>query len=413
MTATEGKGFSLPSELHAKFRSKLWAVSQALGLRFRPFSEIDGVFTIMNLVGSIDLGGVIIDILPKTEPTEDWVSSIVSLLATSDRIEIAGRRRAGFSPAKEGLADALAKIYLDDLRMALRRDGPITAIVRAKTESVMLRGKLQVSELARRWTVRPTQLPQTVTEISDQNDFSRALAAAAVQLGGWCRDYQTKNGLLSIATKLSHGDPTQIVVPSGISGRSLPPQWNAYKSSWAIASAVLSRRSLLGVSGLQLGPALVIEPWPLLERLLERSLAAFSSHAKSHGRNFRWSSQEHLDILRPIGGGAAYSHQLKPDGVMIEDDMVVATFEAKYRDYSPDQGPLRSEIYQAISAARAASSPIAVLVYPGRFPTSTWRVAGRFGDPLTLATVGLEMFSYRWGDENERGKVLYDLVTNL
>jgi hypothetical protein len=146
----------------------------------------------------------------------------------------------------------------------------------------------------------------------------------------------------------------------------------------------------------------VVEAWPLLETLLRRSLLAAVGLAREAGQD--WAADEpktypllsvppHPTVLRP-----GTPRAVRPDGVLREGTQVVATFEAKYSP-GPEPGkrwPNRKDLFQTLATASALSAPVAVLVYPGRFETTWWQVAG-VGPPRRLAAVGLDLYSYRRG----------------
>jgi hypothetical protein len=122
------------------------------------------------------------------------------------------------------------------------------------------------------------------------------------------------------------------------------------------------------------------------------------------------TAQRNRMILERDGGSATGHHFLIPDGVLFKDGAAIASFEAKYREYSPANGPREKDIYQALAAARAVSAPLSVLVYPGKFEPGSWQVAEAGEHPATLAVLGLDMFDYARTGADLRARQILSLL---
>lgn len=406
----EGDPFTLDAALRDALRATLFRLHKELQLSFAPLKEDERGFTIWNLIGSIDLGTAILEVTPKTDPGDDWVASILSLLVGTDAVDAAGARSAGASPDRADLIEALATAFATRLTKAVRREGPIMILSRERHFRTTLRGKLQVTDWLRSATLNPTHFPQVYSVLTPDNDFSRALTFVADRFARIVRRPAVRASLRELAGLLRPGLAVPASAPAGVELRGLPPQWGIYRSAWSIAAAVLARRSLLGPQGVQSGVSIAIEPWPLLERLLERSLDDAVAVGRSQGRALSSAAQKKRRILERAGGSAAAHHDLIPDGVLLEDGEVLATFEAKYRSYDRAKGPREKDIYQALAAARACNAPLAVLVYPGRLETGSWQVLTKGLNPIRLAVLGLDLFDYRRAPDHTRGQWILDLV---
>lgn len=407
----EGEPVELdPGDMIA-LRAAAKRLARELKLRLPAIKEDERGLRVTNLVGAVDLAaGATLHIRPKTRPGDDWIKSVLSLLVGRDPVDAAGERAAGLSAARPDLFEALAALYSARLERALHRDGPILVMQREKRSSATLAGRLDVTSWSRQFLTMPTHFPIESNRLSADNDFARALAFVADRFAKGARNLVTRRRLLRAAVLLRPGLSIPHLPPVGAELRRLPPQWAVYEASWGIACAVLARRSLLGAEGTHAGISIAIEPWPLLERLLVRSLESAAASAQQAGMPIMASGHRTLRLLRVAGGGTHHAHSAEPDGMLFENGAAIATFEAKYRDYNPEIGPLRHEIYQALAAARAASAPVAVLVYPGRFPTAEWSVDRPGMAPSRLYAVGLEMFSYKPGGEMRRGEALLALA---
>ena len=384
-----------------------------MGLRLFPLSEDRTGFTIWNLIGAVDIGGLVVEIAPKTKPGLGWLSNLLALLLADDRISIAGELKAGLSQKVDTILEALSAIYATRLLAAVRRDGPIALVRRQHVEEPVLRGKIIVSDLVHRWFLRPGTISQERNGLTLDNDYSRALSFVAGSLANHVESQRTRASLLEAVTLLTPGIPYPAISPLGAEHRILPQQFAAYIPAWSIAVSILARRSLLGPIGQQFGVSFAIEPWPLLERLLERALAASCEQASQNGKTLEVPLKGSRVILNPVAGQSMRPHDLIPDGLLAEDGLIIASFEAKYRNYVPYEGPRPAEVYQAIAAARATSSPIAVLVYPGNHAAAVWEVAAAGQSPRYLATIGLDLFGYQQWTKADLGNRVYEVLARI
>lgn len=402
----EGQNIRLDPGVIGQLRPALFRLQSRLKLSLPVLEEDSSGFRIRNLIGAIDLGnGVVVDVEPKTEPGDDWVRSVLSLLIGDDPVDAAGDRSGGQKAARPDLVEAIAAIYAARLERALRRDGPLLTMGRTAQSAPHLKGKLDVDRWLAAVFVDPVRFPVSYDVLTPDNEFTTAMAHVCHLLRTSSRRAATRARLSQMAALLRPGLPALSALTPGIEHRRLPPQWAVYGPAWSITCAVLARRSLLGPSGRLFGVSIAIEAWPLLERLLERSLRA----AAVETGTLEAPAKTFKTLLSRTAATGRMIHELEPDGVLVKDGAAVAAFEAKYRDFDPASGPLRTEIYQALAAARAVSAPVSVLVYPNRFETIAWNVAGT-GAPTRLLAVGLDLFGYAQGGEVERAR---DLLKSL
>lgn len=412
----EGDLFTLEPNLGNGLRVAAERLRRQIRPRLRILEESDGQFAIHGVVGSIEIAaGATLEVSPKTRPGDDWIRSVLDLLIGTDRIDAAGERAAGLSPQRRDLLEVLAALYAARLERALRRDGPILLIERERATLSHLKGKLRVTQWVRHATWQPHRFPVAFDRLTAENDFSRGLASVARLLALAVRSTETRGRLLAAARDLRPGLAEDVPVDRRVAGRRLPAQWMAYAPAWSIARAILSQRSLLGASGSHHGVSIAIELWPLLERLLERSLLAAARIAHSEGRTFESVGKRGEVLLSEPGGSAQGVHGVEPDGRLLEGSTTIATFEAKYkRRAGADAWPPRNDVFQALATAAACGSPLSVLVYPESFPPAWWTVEGFSNRPLHLAAIGLGLFSYRIGlGDEERGRALLDLLEQV
>ena len=405
----EGVPFRLERAHEAALRRAVTDLEQRLKPDFGILTERAGEFVIQGVVGTIALGPrTVLDVAPKTLPGEDWIASVLDLLGVGDPIQVAGDRRSGLA-AHRNLLDVLAGLYAERLLRALRREGPLLLMERRHDMKPVLKGRLNVSAWTKKALWRPHLFPVSFQELTSDNDFSRALAHVATLLARTTTVPRTRGVLLECARSLRPGAPETFVVRPQAALRPLPAQWAAYQPAWDIAVSILSRRSLLGTVGHRYGVSLAIEAWPLLERLLERALAAAVQVAAESGRTLQAPTKRSTKLLVGVNTNG---RNVIPDGRLTDHiGEHLVTFEAKYARSDSDKWPPREHYFQALATAAACGSKVAVLVYPDTFDPMWWTTAGFHGEPGHLAAIGLGLFNYRRGaGDVERGKALLNLL---
>lgn len=409
LSVQEGLPFTLTGERPDLLRSAFAQAAARLRLRVGGLTDFGASrFRIDNLIGTFVVGTTEIDIAPKCESGDDWIRSVLSLMEDG-RVLPAGER-AGDAGPRATLLDAMAQTYADRLSGVVAAEGPITLVTRREVQGSFLTGRLNVAKWAASASWQPHIFPSEVQELTRQNDFNATLAHVALMLSTATRDVRLRTRLVDLASQISCGGGAPPSLPAGIEDRELPSQWASYSPAWTIAQMVLRQRLPLSERRMVEGMSLAIEPWPLLETLLDRSLKRAIALRRPDRPGLRTFKQHEVRFLEPIGAGHSPA-VLKPDSIIAEGDRILANFEAKYRDFAATGRPLREECYQAITAARAVRSPVAILVYPGRVTPRSWKVLHSGQHPARLAVVGLEMFSYRRGlGDTERANLLMSLL---
>lgn len=391
----EGQSFALPRSEAERMREAVYRLEAKLKPSFTLLSERGGSFKLQNVVGTIDLGGgTIVQVSPKVATDSEWAATVVSLLTGQEGVDVAGERWAGLSRKHNNLLDSIAGIYLRRLERAYRQEGPIVLLERTSRESPSLSGKLNASRWARSALWRPHVFPVVRTEFAHDNPFTRGMLLVADTLARACTDLKIRSRLKVLNRDLSAGMMLDPSVPSGLSHRSLPEQWSAYKPAWSLAMAVLSKTSLFGSTGTHRGIGIAVEAWPLLETLLLRLLRGMEREGRKVGRNLQGVVQGEVPLLTPRGGKPQEPFTPKPDGRLYENGQLIASFEAKYSLYD-GKSPSREHIYQAVATASACGAPLAVLVYPGCFDAHVWNVNGHFLAPVRFVAIGLDLYKWR------------------
>ncbi|WP_147378996.1 5-methylcytosine restriction system specificity protein McrC [Mycobacteroides abscessus] len=377
-------------------------------------SRSDGMATVRNLLGSVRLpSGGTLHVSPPQTANEQWAESIAQLLDTGTRIAVSGSQRSNQSPNRNDLVTAVALEYANRLDEALRRVGPIEAYRREQRSFRRLSGHLRISQWLRTATLDPSAFPIERDSFTTSNDFSLALAKVAGLLAFSARSGRLASRLMSLQCQLLPGEPTPTVVNPAIAARPMPAQWAPYRPAWDIAAAVLRNRSVVGDPGTSTGLEVAVEPWPLLETLLERSLRTFA--AASNGE-YQFAPKRAYPLLSRSTNGkplrSTTDQSVEPDGLLVRNSLPAISFEAKYTTRTAR--PHRTHVFQTLTTAAALGTSAAVLVYPGNEALKLYEVAGFCGSPRHLATLGLSMFTYsRRSGDVERANLITALLEDI
>jgi hypothetical protein len=416
LEAVEGLPLNVDPATAQIIRERLVALREELRPRIPFVAGGDANLVLNNLVGSVQLApNLVLDVAPKTQADTNWAAAIIDLLV-DERAHYGGETEFAEAIPKMVLPDVYARLYVDQLDRAVRREGPLAVLERRNRARPALTGRLDVTTWVTTRSSNPAMFPQSQTELTVDNAYTTAMSWVAEALAARSSDPRLAARLRSFSTRLRPGHPTHAAVDPSVALRDIPPQWRAYRPAWATASAFIRRIAPLHRWGTLAGFGLAVEPWPLLERLLHRGLRSAVTQAADEGLALRAVEHAGFPLLTrkggPTQGGLSRLHasrNVDPDGSLWRGDTIVATFEAKYS--VPNADRFRTHYFQALSSAAALDSPLAVLVYPEAAPALTWDVSGFNGKPERLVAVGLDMYNYRYGvGDAAVGQVLLDVV---
>lgn len=390
----EGAYFDLSPADRARLASAVRAAEQLVRPRGKyGLVERGEQVAVWGLIGTVALAhDVELVIAPKTAPTGDWTQAVLHLLEADDRLAVAGQRSSDDAHRRD-LRSVYAELLAGRLLRALRRDGPIMLFEEVRETKPVLRGKLNSTAYVR-WAVwRPHLFPQRRTMLSADNDFSRALAAACLLLAPFAS--RTTGALLRrLAREVRPGHAAHAPVRDAVLTRLVPNQYAVYGPAWSIAVAALRQRALLAPTGRAAGVSLLVEAWPLHERLVTRGLQKLASD--SGGAWLSVGKQRTALLTNPSDPRWAV-RGVEPDGRLIDAHSgdVVAVYDAKYKRQRMTEWPSREDLYQVVASALACEAPLGVLIYPEAFAPIWWDVLSSGGHPAHVVAIGVDLFSYR------------------
>ncbi|MFT9527008.1 5-methylcytosine restriction system specificity protein McrC [Mycobacteroides abscessus] len=415
LSVTEWEPTALPRQVADDIRRAVIELKDVLHPRIPQLqTQSGGLITVRNLLGSVRLpSGDTLHVRPRLDVHERWTESIAQLLSANTRIAVTGSQRSSQSPSRNDLVTAVALEYANRLEAALKRVGPIEAYRREQLLSRRLTGHLRLSRWLRTAMISPVVFPVERDSFSTSNDFSQALAKVAAMLAFSARSGRLASRLRSLERQMLPGHPVPMIVDPTLAARQLPIQWTAYRPAWDIASAILRNKSVAGDPGTVTGLEVAVEPWPLLETLLERTLRAFA-HSGNDGYEF--VPKRRYRLLSHGASGEPHKsvtdQHVEPDGLLTRNSTPAVSFEAKYTTWTST--PHRNHVFQTLTTAAALRARTAVLVYPGEEEPRIYDVAGFGGCPRHLATLGLSMFTYtRRSGDDERAELLGALLEQV
>jgi McrBC 5-methylcytosine restriction system component len=352
-----------------------------------------------NIVGTVGINSrTVLSITPKVGEQDDWVGASLDLMVP-ERASLAGHRRASHTNAQRSLESGLAVIYRDRLERALRAEGPIEVMHSEFARSGSLDGQLDIEEWLIARPRRDFSFPVHRSVLDANNELTAALSLAAVILARSVSDGGVRSALMKLAGDVRPGLPEVAAFDPSVIGRPLPQQWARYDEAWSIAQVVLRTAGFTSHHGSLSGVEVAVEPWVLLEELLDRAVSEVVRHARELGLD--WHNRRHpaIDFLYPDQPGqGALSRLLTPRGARPENLIVspngpIASFEAKY---SRPAGPaaIRHHMYQLLTTAAYAESPCAVLVYPELAEPIHWRATSMRTSVRDVYAVGLNLYGY-------------------
>ncbi|MEU3014227.1 5-methylcytosine restriction system specificity protein McrC [Nocardia asteroides] len=384
----EHEGRELSRDRGSMVVDAIQGLAPTLKPRIQQVSRSDGVVEVKNFIGSVRMSdGTVLEVEPKVPVDGPWAHAVVQLLREDSRISVTGSQRSRPGSARRDLTAVIAFEYARRLEWALSKDGPLQVFERQDHTSRRLNGQLDIGAYARSAWHDPVLFPVRRDELTVANDFARGLSLVSHAFRRSVADTALSARLRRLESAVIPGHPLPGHLNPSAASRRMPAQWAAYRPAWDIAAAVLRNRSLINDPGHSVGLEVAVEPWPLLETLLERTLDAVE----------RWSSttlksvpKKHYPILLSRG---VIAGEVEPDGVLKNAaGKVVATFEAKYT--RPSTHPKKEHRYQALATAAVLHAPLAVLVYPGPEAPKIYDVQGFNGHPARLATIGLDLYGY-------------------
>ncbi|MFZ3582128.1 McrC family protein [Loktanella sp. DJP18] len=328
-------------------------------LRFGPFC------------GVIQTPHVMIEILPKVESgpqaPEDMRGLLIGLLARAGEL---GPKRVGeatLGQQRSHLLDVFIEDFCDQMKTALR--GGAIARYTEKTENLnAVRGRLELTDHLRANAFDRSRLLCRFDERSIDNVYNRALKETLRGLYGRALSPRTRAIVASILHRFDDVADVQISV-SDLDALRLDrtiKHWQPVfqKAAWLLAGLFPDVR--IGDAS---GSALLFN----MEKLFETVLGLRIRRECQSISEPRFS----VGLQRPLKNLATSGFQLRPDITVLEGDVALAIFDAKWKRLETgksNSGVSSADAYQMNAYADRYSCDRLALVYPATAEVPAGRV---------------------------------------
>ncbi len=318
-------------------------------------------------VGTVHLGDVEVEILPKVEGLTDPArvrQSLLGMLAVTEDLEVKGSEVAGFLDAGEPFVRALARLYARKLLELARRG--LRQEYRVQEDLLsFVRGKVDWPAVARKAATRRLELPCRFDERSEDTPLNQTLKAALLEASKLLEGSRTSN----VVNELRHAmRGVSEVRPNGLelarvrtdrASRELAPVLE-------LAKLILGRRSpdLSGAArSARRTYALVWDMNVLFEEYVGRVCRQVLN-----GKGLRVDLQERASAYLAVdASGGRKVFLLRPDVLVRRgrSALVVADTKWKVLDVKEQHlGVSSADVYQMLAYARRFDVEETLLVFP-------------------------------------------------
>ena len=374
-TATAGERYSLPPSIAA-------ALAQSRLVEMRPEGDDWWRVVPMGLVGAVRVGDVQVEVWPKEKVK---LSHLLFMLGYA--------KDPGFLPTDveagpyDDLWPALAESLARQAERALLH-GVLQGYQTVEESSMVVRGRIRVGDQLRRHSGLPFPLEITYDEYLTDISENRILRTALRRMLAVPRLEPT------VKARLSHLDNRLSGVQILRSGVPRPP-WretrlnSRYHAALRLSEVILANTAAQTGTGNISVASFVVSMWKVFEDFVTTALGESFSRLGEHSET---QYPAFLDAPR-LDGCARVS--MSVDLVHFVGRHPATVLDAKYKAVDASGGSPNADHYQMLAYCTALEVKRAVLVYAGKNPPLTRRVAFTDIDvtehPLDLSQTPAEM----------------------
>lgn len=317
-------------------------------------------------VGTVQVGGLTIEILPKIEgvtgtPSDSTIRrNLIAMLMVALDMEIGEGEIAHIAVQRHGILEILIRLFCDKIFAQVRR-GLVRRYERNEENLSVLRGRLALGKQLRLNAANPERLYCCFDEFHEDNPLNQILKAAISVLFKASKDLTNQRQLAEL-----------LLVFDGVSAIpvcSLP--WHRvnfdrlndrFRPSFRLAELFLRFTPPDVSSGEAVGFSLFFDMNSLFEEYIGRVARRTFSY---QGIRVRLQSPQRFLAWEKLGGSHAFA--MKPDVVGIKDDQAVWIIDTKWKQLSLQEareGAAQSDLYQMYAYANNYECTNVVLLYP-------------------------------------------------
>lgn len=377
-----------PDQISSEVSMNEWSSSPPLNLSDRDLEMIDteintdrqqlnyehkgdGTVSLQttHYVGVVSLpDGPAIEIRPKAAG-----DNLLSLFRYAQGITSTTIERETAVPEGREFVDALAAIYLDELRSVVRR-GLFTEYRRVEGTEEHLRGQLDVQRQLQRQGTTGTQFECTYDELTADTVANQAILYATSVLSRLVNSAGIRQSLHQYENRLRRQVTLTPVEVATVESIELSRLNEHYADLLQLAALIIRGLFVENfVSGDRPSFAILMDMNQVFETVVERA----ARNAVNARDEWRVEGQAHV---RGLITGGKHPVRMRPDFVVRdESDDVMLVGDAKWKVGTPSQ----SDIYQ-LTAYQLADDVPGLLVYPGQGDTVATQYTVREQFPLRL-----------------------------
>ena len=330
-------------------------------------------------VGVVQVPGLAVEILPKTDDSNDvqgMQQNLIYMLHRSGWLRARERSFAALGRQKMRLIDAFVLVFADSLLDALR-EGLDRAYVEREENLGVVRGRLVMSEHVRRNAFHRERLFVRYDDFSEDTKLNRLLKATCRLLLRQVRSFNVARRLKETVLRfdaVSDRAPSADDLRSGLTrqNKRFQPHLDFCRLVWRGESPTLALGTDTSFSLLFSMP-----------RLFEAFVGAIlRCHRDELGLSIHRVETQHKGPHLVRDEGKKRFFRLQPDVVGFRDEtnaqFVLDTKWKRLRPSAPIRSVSQADAYQLFAYATRYSAPLNVLLYPAvrGLKTETLRFAG-------------------------------------
>ena len=316
-------------------------------------------------VGVVQVPGLAVEILPKTDDDRDVQGTqrnLLYMLHRSSWLKARERSFAALEHKRMSLIDAFVLVFADSLLDALR-EGPDRSYVQREENLGVVRGRLVMSEHARRNSIHRERLFVRYDELSEDTKLNRLMKATCRLLMGRVRSFDIARRLREILLRF---DGVSDALPNGDElNMTLTRQNKRFQTHLDFCRLVWGGESPTLAPGKDTSFSLLFS----MHRLFEAFIAAvLQSHKADLGLQLHRIEAQSKGPHLVCDEGDRPHFRLRPDVVGFRDkevtEFVLDTKWKRLKAGAPIRSVSESDAYQLYAYAKQYDAPLSVLLYP-------------------------------------------------
>lgn len=349
---------------------------------------------IINYVGIISVGNLVIEILPKISLTNDEVKDremLIFMLSKCKKLSVDINEIIRTNVINNTLLDILSKVYVDKLLKELQK-GLYFEYVYQENSLNKIKGKVMLTQNIKKNAMNKSRVYCKYDEFTENNMFNGILKKATDYLVGLVRDNRIRNEINIIRNIL--GDVDDIFISQDtLMNFKINRKNERFKESFTLAKLILLNSSMDKSVGKDNGFSILFEMnylyeeyiGILIKEVLEDTIITVNTQEKS----------KYL-LINAINNRNEVA--LKPDIVIYESHDAKVIIDTKWKAAAIENREVysQSDIYQMYAYITTYQScGKCILLYPKinkDYNHSVWKLNNNFDKRIFIKEISLESY---------------------